>query len=76
MKNIKYVNKVFRLKKPMVVNLNGIPEPLSFKLGEEFHIVTDVLYMNGTLLPPPFQEPIINWVESNPNLFVDDTRQF
>jgi hypothetical protein len=76
MKNIKYVNKVFRLKKPMVVNLNGIPEPLTFKLGEEFHIVTDVLYMSGMLLPPPFQGPIINWIESNPNLFVDDTREF
>jgi hypothetical protein len=76
MNKIKYVNKVFRLKKPMVIKLNGIPEPLSFKLGEEFHIVTDVLYMNGMLLPPAFQGPIINWIESNPKLFVDDTRDF
>lgn len=76
MSKIKYANKVFRLKKPMEVNFNGIPEPLKFKLGEEFHIVMDVLYMNGMLLAPAFQKPLIDWIEANPNLFVDDTRQF
>jgi hypothetical protein len=76
MSKIKYANKVFRLKKPMTVTFKGIPEPLNFKLGEEFHIVMDVLYMNGLLLPAPFQQPIINWIESNPRLFVDDTRKF
>jgi hypothetical protein len=45
-------------------------------LGEEFHIVMDVLYMGGMLLPAPFQDPIIKWIEANPKLFVDDTRQF
>ncbi len=76
MSKVKYANKVFRLRKPMEVKFNGIPEPLKFKLGEEFHIVMDVLYMNGMLLPAAFQVPIINWIETNPNLFVDDTRQF
>jgi hypothetical protein len=76
MNKIKYANKVFRLKKAMEVNFSNIPEPLKFKLGEEFHIVMDVLYMGGMLLPAPFQDPIIKWIEANPKLFVDDTRQF
>lgn len=76
MSKVKYSNKVFRLVKPMEVSFNGIPEPLKFKLGEEFHIVADVLYMNGFPLAAAFQRPIINWIESNPRLFVDDTRQF
>lgn len=76
MSRVKYSNKVFRLKKPMEVKFQNIPQALQFKLGEEFHIVADVLYMNGFPLPPAFQQPIINWIESNPKLFVDDTRQF
>ena len=76
MSKVKYANKVFRLRKAMEVSFPNIPQPLQFKLGEEFHIVADVLYMNGFPLAAPFQQPIINWIESNPRLFVDDTRQF
>jgi len=76
MSKVKYSNKVFRLVKPMSVKFPGIPEALVFKLGEEFHIVADVLYMNGFPLPGPFQKPIIDWIETNPRLFVDDTRKF
>lgn len=76
MSKIKYTDKVFRLVKPMSVKFPGIPEPLVFQLGEEFHIVMDVLYMRGFKLDVPFQKPIINWIESNPRLFVDDTRKF
>ena len=47
---------------------------LQFKLGEEFHIVADVLYRQGHL--SMIQKPIIDWIEANPTLFVDDTRQF
>lgn len=74
MSRVKYANKVFRLKKPMEVNLKGVPQPLQFKLGEEFHIVADVLYRQGHL--SMIQKPIIDWIEANPTLFVDDTRQF
>jgi len=76
MSRVKYVNKVFRLLKVIEVSFKGIPEPLKFKSGEEFHIVADVLYMNGFPLPAMFQAPIINWIESNPRLFIDDTRKF
>lgn len=74
MSKIKYANKVFRLKKPMVVNLKGVPQPMEFKIGEEFHIVMDVLYMRGH--QSMIQKPLIDWIEANPNLFVDDTRNF
>ena len=74
MSRVKYSNKVFRLKKAMVVTLKDVPQPLPFALGEEFHIVADVLYMRG--FRAMFQKPIIDWIEANPKLFVDDTRQF
>jgi hypothetical protein len=74
MSRVKYSNKVFRLKKAMEVNLKGVPQTLQFTLGEEFHIVADVLYMKG--FRAMFQKPIIDWIEANPNLFVDDTRNF
>lgn len=76
MSKIKYVNKVFRLIKPIDLSLNGVPEVMKFKQGEEFHIVMDVLYMHGFPLANIFQKPLINWIESNPKLFVDDTRNF
>ena len=50
MSRVKYSNKVFRLRKAMEVNLNGVPQPLQFTLGEEFHIVADVLYIHYLLI--------------------------
>jgi hypothetical protein len=76
MGKIIYANKVFRLIKPIDLSLTGVPEVMKFKKGEEFHIVMDVLYMNGFPLPTMFQAPLINWIVSNPKLFVDDTRNF
>lgn len=74
MSKVKYANKVWRLRKAMDVNLKGVPQTLQFKIGEEFHVVADVLYMRGQ--PSMIQKPIIDWIEANPTLFVDDTRQF
>ena len=76
MSKVKYVNKVFRLRKPMTLTVPGVNDPMNFKMGEEFHIVMDVLYMNGFPIPAPLQGPIIRWIETNPMLFVDDTRNF
>ena len=74
MSRVKYSNKVFRLTKPMEINLKGVPQTLQFKLGEEFHMVADVLYIRGVM--SMIQKPIIDWIEANPNLFIDDTRNF
>ena len=49
---------------------------LNFESGQEFHIVADVLYMNGILLIPGLQKLLINWILNNKNLFVEDTRIF
>lgn len=76
MSKVKYTNKVFRLKYAEAVKLAGLPEALNFKSGEEFHIVADVVYMNGFILPPGMQSVVFNWIDSNQNKFVDDTRQF
>jgi len=64
-------NKVYRLKQPFTL-MDGI----DFKGGEEFHIVTDVVYMQGAMIPPEMQELFYIWITKNPKLFVDDTRIF
>ena len=76
MANAKISNKVFRLKRAGTFNLPGIPDPLTFDNGEEFHIVGDVLYRKGFPVPAGFQGPIINWIVNNQILFVEDTRNF
>lgn len=75
MAKVKITNKVFRLKHNKSIEApNG--DMLNFKSGEEFHIVGDVLYMSGYLVPSGLQKFIINWITSNQFLFVEDTRIF
>lgn len=64
-------NKVFRLNKP-----HTLMKDMSFNGGEEFHIVTDVVYMQGHPLPPEMQNMFYEWITKNPNLFTEDTRRF
>tara|TARA_R110000772_G_scaffold74963_1_gene163037 strand:+ start:592 stop:789 length:198 start_codon:yes stop_codon:yes gene_type:complete len=47
---------------------------LSFKGNEEFHIVSDVVYMQGHMLPPDLQDYFYNWITKNPKLFRIDIR--
>lgn len=72
----KYSNKVLRLKHGETVQLKGIPQSVTFRNGEEFHIVHDVVYMQGHPLEAGWQKPVIDWIEANPQKFVDDTRIF
>ena len=62
-------NKVYRLRRP-----HTLMKDMTFKGGEEFHIVTDVVYMQGAMLPPEMQPMFYNWITKNPQLFIDDTR--
>lgn len=62
-------NKVYKLKKDTTLQ-----DGLTFKMGAEFHIVMDVVYMNGAMLPPNMQPLFYNWITKNPTLFIDDTR--
>lgn len=64
-------NRVYRLKQPFT-----LMKDMTFKGGEEFHIVTDVVYMQGHMVPPEMQDMFYNWIVKNPKLFIDDTRQF
>ncbi len=57
-------NKIQVLKKAAKLNFG-----LEFPSNTEFHIVTDVVYMQGFMLPPNLQEYIYNWIVSNPTLF-------
>ena len=65
-------NQVYRLKHPQ----KDLQYGLTFKGGEEFHIVMDVVYMQGNMLPPELQEFMYGWITGNSKLFIDDTRQF
>ena len=53
------------------------PDPtLILKKGQEFEIVTDVVYMNGFPVPMDMQRMFYTWITQNQNLFSDDTRQW
>jgi len=64
-------NKVFRLLKTVTLK-NGV------KLLEkqELEVVMDVVYMEGYPIPPNMQPLILNWIKTNPSLFVDVTRKW
>lgn len=64
-------NKIFVLKQP-----HKLMDGVEFKGGEEFHIVTDVVYMNGAMLPPDLQPVFYDWITKNKHMFFDDTRKF
>ena len=49
---------------------------IEFKVGQEFEIVVGVVYMNGYPLPFNIQQTMLNWINNNPNLFLNDTRNW
>lgn len=64
-------NKVYRLKQDVEV-----AKGMSLPSGQEIEIVQNVVYINGNLVPPSFQDLFLNFVINNPNLFQDDTREW
>lgn len=64
-------NKVYRLKQATEVAPN-MPLPA----GQEIEVVMNVVYVNGNMVPPSFQELFLTWLQNNPNLFEDDTRNW
>lgn len=64
-------NKVYRLTKDVEV-----AKDMPLKAGQEIEAVQGVIYINGYPVPPQFQDLFINWLESNPTLFQDDTRNW
>lgn len=61
--------KVYRLKKDVEV-INGV----NLKAGQELEMVMGVVYMGGFPLPPEMQPSFKNFINNNPDLFIDDTR--
>ncbi len=57
-------NEVYRLKKAAEV-AQGMPLPA----GQELEIVTDVVYVNGNMVPPNMQPLFYGWIVNNPSLF-------
>lgn len=64
-------NKVFRLKSATEV-APGMP----LQAGQELEIVTDVVYVNGNMVPPDMQSLFYNWLIDNPTLFDDVTKNW
>jgi hypothetical protein len=61
--------KVLKLKTSAKMN-----EHLNFKEGQEFEVVNNVVYMGGFPIPSDMQPMFREWINNNPQLFVDDTR--
>tara|TARA_R110000772_G_scaffold17946_3_gene49995 strand:+ start:144112 stop:144333 length:222 start_codon:yes stop_codon:yes gene_type:complete len=70
------VNKVLRLKHKQDLHLPNYNDTIHLHDGESFHIVNDVVYMGGYPVPGPMQKPMYDWLNDNPTLFVEDTRNF
>jgi hypothetical protein len=64
-------NKVFRLKHAAEV-APGMP----LQGGQELEIVTDVVYVNGNMVPPDMQSLFYNWIINNQGLFDDVTKNW
>lgn len=64
-------NKVFRLKEA-----KEVASGMSLPKGQEIEIVTDVVYVNGHMVPPELQPMFYEFVTKNPSFFEDDTRNW
>ena len=64
-------NGVFKLKEDVT-----LIEGMNFKIGQEFELIAGVVYMGGFPLQLNLQSLIKNWMDNNPHLFTNDTRNF
>jgi hypothetical protein len=63
--------KVLKLLKETTLQ-NGV----KFPAGQELEVVMDVVYVGGYILPPNMQTLTLNWINQNPNLFRDVTKNW
>jgi hypothetical protein len=64
-------NRVYRLK-----NAAEVVKGMSLPAGQELEIVTDVVYVNGNMVPPDMQSLFYNWIINNQTLFDDVTKNW
>lgn len=62
-------NKVYRANQEL-----SLADGMVLPKGQEIEIVMDVVYVNGNMVPPMFQDLFLNFIKNNENLFTDDTR--
>jgi hypothetical protein len=63
--------KVLKLLKETTLS-NGV----KFPLGQEMEVVMGVVYVGGYILPPAMQALTLHWINENPNLFKDVTKNW
>jgi hypothetical protein len=64
-------SRVFRLK-----NDAEVAKDMPLKAGQEVEVVLDVVYVNGNMVPPVYQPIFLKWVNDNPTLFDDVTKNW
>jgi hypothetical protein len=64
-------NKVLQLQEETILK-NGVKLPA----GQEIEIVMNVVYMGGYPLPPNMQPMMLNWINTNPTLFKETTKNW
>jgi len=64
-------NRVYKLKKA-----GNVAKDMPLPAGQELEIVTDVVYVNGNMVPPSMQSLFYSWIINNPTLFDDVTKKW
>lgn len=64
-------NRVYRTKQAVEV-AKDMPLPQN----QEIEIVMDVVYINGNMIPPVYQALFLKWINDNPTLLVDVTKNW
>jgi hypothetical protein len=64
-------NRVYRLKQA-----TNVAQGMSLPAGQELEIVTDVVYVNGNMVPPNLQLLFYTFIINNPSLFDDVTKNW
>lgn len=67
----KIKNKVYTLRKDEEVS-----KGMTLNKGQEIQIATDVVYVNGNMIPPAYQNLFYTWITENPDKFIDSTNKF
>lgn len=63
--------KVLRLKED-----TKAPFGIELNKNQEIELVIGVVYMNGYPLPSEMQLEMLKWINNNPDLFLNDTRNW
>lgn len=63
------MHRVLKLKKDAIIG-----KGMSFPKGTEIEVLNDVVYMQGLPVATTMQSLLLNWINNNPDLFINDKR--